>query len=169
MNQNWEILPRVGLGPLRFGMTPAEVEAVAAPMGQIDDRVEESEPDGGIVEVEYRDTGEPLCVYKDGRLSEIIVGSHSRIDMRFGNVLVFKVPSKASYEALVEAEGKAYWLHSRLVFPALSLEVAGFVMDIGPKMSPVFREQSESHVPQEITLRPEGALSGRADEWLEIG
>ncbi|TDK31284.1 hypothetical protein E2F50_20295 [Rhizobium deserti] len=58
----WEIQPFEGVGPIRFGMTPSEVEAVIGPP----DRRRKGD-DG----TEYRGDHAPVVNYVDGKVTEI--------------------------------------------------------------------------------------------------
>ena len=61
----WEILSFKGMGPIRFGMTPADVEAI---LGAPDRSRKGFRP--GVLN-EYRSTRAPIVTYRNGGVSEI--------------------------------------------------------------------------------------------------
>ena len=62
----WEITPFVGMGPVRFGMTPSEVEAIiGAPM------VVDDDDDDPSYRKEVREIDVPTITYEGNRVAEI--------------------------------------------------------------------------------------------------
>jgi hypothetical protein len=66
----WEIKPFVGLGPVLFGMTEAEVAALGPALGLVERRLVEH--DGSVNE--YRGMNTPTLSYRNGRVCYIAAG-----------------------------------------------------------------------------------------------
>jgi hypothetical protein len=61
---DWEIMPFVGIGPIKFGMT---VDQVSTILGKTDDA--DSYRDGHLREI--RDVDQPIITYQDNQTAEI--------------------------------------------------------------------------------------------------
>lgn len=79
----WEIIPDVGVGPLRFGMGRKEVAALGA-LPDVDSVTDEH----GEYQ-ENRGMGEPLLRYVDGKLVEIVCDEPSHHRYTFNGTWVF--------------------------------------------------------------------------------
>lgn len=63
---DWEIVSFVGMGPIRFGMTPSEVEAVLGLPLAVDD-----DDDDPSYRKEVREIDVPTVTYEDNKVAEI--------------------------------------------------------------------------------------------------
>lgn len=105
--QQWTLEPFVSVGPLRFGMSPAEVsDAMGGVTAEVEHHTRSSRAEGGweVVEGQYREFGLHLY-YRDERLAGIVVdalcGPQVFAD---GEALVGRVPSVMERWMLDRAE-----------------------------------------------------------------
>ena len=119
----WEINPFVGLGPVLFGMTEAEVAALGPALGPVERRLVEH--DGSVNE--YRGMNTPTLSYRNGRVCYIAAG------WRVGDVIwqgidVFQTASKTVVQMLEVANGGAEVGLGSLSFGNLGLFAEGFYL-----------------------------------------
>jgi hypothetical protein len=80
---NWEIVSFVGMGPIKFGMTPDEVEKILGKSIATDD----DEDDAGYIK-EVREINIPIITYEGGRVSQIEAFSDV-LNVFFDNIDIF--------------------------------------------------------------------------------
>ena len=117
---DWSIVPHQGVGPLRFGMTRADVELLLGPVEFSDG----GEPDGRDFRVfeAGTPTHRPVVGYRDGRLTEIELFSF-QTSARVGDVHVFQHPLTVTVAKLKAMS--THWFEGRTghVFIDLGLSV----------------------------------------------
>lgn len=165
MREVWDVYPTKGLGPLRFGMTRAEVGKFENVMGSVDKTTEETLPNGRIALNESRDLDAPLCAFQDGALTYISIMKSDTIDFKFQGVSVFDDDPKHVYSTLGEAAGSVYWHHHKVIMPALRLELRGFVIQYSPKgKPPIFMSKKTGFTwPKLAIFQPEHAFFDEND------
>lgn len=96
MSDIWNIAPKVGVGPLRFGMTPDDVAAlgVLPPVENTTDEHGEYQENRGL--------GEPLLRYIDGKLVEIVCDEPSDRHYTYKGVWVFDPDARKVVLAVTE-------------------------------------------------------------------
>lgn len=165
MRTVWNIDPGIGIGPLKFGMSRAQVAEFDHIMGQLDETTEELLPNGKTALNEFRDLGAPLCSFQDGGLRSIHASGSDLIDFRFHDVSVFDDDPKLVYSTLGRAAGAVYWHFNRAVMPSLGLHLVGFVMEYSDKgKPPVFRNRTTGFTwPRVDLFQPGYGLVDRAE------
>jgi len=118
MVNNFEILSHVGVGPLRFGMTPAEVAAqLGAPEISRRNMLKKlSESRGWIATMYEKDTD---------RLTEV---GFSRFfeNLTYSGLNIFKDPGQAVLKRLCDEDGKPYQTLGFIVLLNLGVTLTGF-------------------------------------------
>jgi hypothetical protein len=162
MDETWEVIPLIGLGPLRLGMSRNEIDAFSGVLGAVYAYDEKPLPNGKVVYNEYRDLESPFVTYMNGRVVDISIDHHSRFDIRYHAISVFKDRAQNLLQAFEKEDGRALWGLGGVVFPRLSLGVKGFVIELGRNGRPVFWEDTEEQPPRILTI----AMAGAYDEFL---
>jgi hypothetical protein len=67
----WTIQPLIGIAPLRFGMSQAEVAALPEMGPPLSTQVDTF----GLFQ-EFRELGRPMCDYREGRIVSLAVDHH---------------------------------------------------------------------------------------------
>jgi hypothetical protein len=120
----WEIIVGIGVGPLRFGMSPDQVAALPE-MGPPDRA--RSAPGGGLIE--RRGPTRPVVSYRDAHLIDIDM--EDVLPVRLGTLDVFTTDPRAVMAALFEANGGAALAgFGYIFFDRLGLNTEGF-FDMG--------------------------------------
>lgn len=119
----WDIRPYNGLGPLYFGMKPAEVAAIPG-MGDPD----RSYPayDGSLVE--FRGIDMPMCNYTGDGLTTIDT-SRRVADVWFGEVNIYQMPPRDVLQMIERASGLALVGLGTILFMGIGLNVGGFYFE----------------------------------------
>ncbi len=121
MQVDWDIQPYVGVGQLKFGMTPDEVAAVLGP------------PDGSRFNADMQEIRERRresalqAVYSanDKRLVEL--GFSSPIsELRFDGVQLFSAKSDEALRHVIQHDGDPFVTHGFIVFLGLGITMTGF-------------------------------------------
>lgn len=122
MTLNWDILPNEGIGPVRFGMTPAEVVASHPRIGRPEKTHQEF--DGSTME--FRGLNSPRLSYMDGRVRDIDT-DFSVPDVRLGDMDIYSSEPRSVMQRLFEMNG-----HEALIglgsvfFPHICINTGGF-------------------------------------------
>jgi hypothetical protein len=120
MKKEWEIKPLIGVGPLKFGMSMADVENIEL-MGKPSKTLDMY--DGS--KSEYRSMNIPVCNYIDGKLSTI--DTNWRInDLFFKNISIYTEDPRSVSEKLQKLNGYTLMGLGSLLFPEIGLNVSGF-------------------------------------------
>jgi hypothetical protein len=98
MISEWKILPFVGMGPIRFGMSPAEVAAIVGPPQSVDEDV-------GYLR-EYRAVELPIVSYEDNVVTEI-EAFHGVENVTFRGGRIFDEPGLAILQFLEQENNGA--------------------------------------------------------------
>jgi hypothetical protein len=98
---DWEIISFVGMGPVKFGMSPAEVEAILGKALAVDD----DEDDSGYRK-EVREINLPTVTYEDGTVAEIEAFSNTR-KLRFKDIVFFEDAGLSVLRRLEDLNGGA--------------------------------------------------------------
>jgi len=115
---DWTIYRGIGIGPLRLGMSPAEVAAV---LGEPENSNREF--DGSVRE--HR-TAAPILGYVDGRLTDIDAGADLR-GVRFEELDVFAASPETVVRRLFDRNGgKALAGLGSVLFLSLGINTGGF-------------------------------------------
>lgn len=118
---DWTIHPNLGLGPLRFGMTPEQVLAAAPGLGapqQVD-----REWDGSVREA--RGVALPSIGYAEGRVLDIDCSAHVA-GVTFEGMDVFAVEPARLLRRLFELNGGALAGLGSVLFLKLGINTGGF-------------------------------------------
>lgn len=95
---DWEIKSFVGVGPISFGMTPAEVEDVLGPPEDVDE--------DGVRLTEYRDIDVPIVRYEDGKVAQI-EAFYDVKNVSLGDIKIFEDKGKDVMRGLERLNGGA--------------------------------------------------------------
>jgi hypothetical protein len=119
-----KIEPYVGVGPLRFGMTPVQVHQAAGDPSYVNhaasgtkNKTREEYPFGGALLYE----GPP----DDRRLVEMTFYSDCE-DLAYGDIHVFRARPRAVFQALLAADPGAGEYVGVVIFLALGVSTTGF-------------------------------------------
>ncbi len=118
---DWIIRPREGMGPLNFGMTPAEV---AAAFGGIAPARSDPSWDGRTVS-EFRSIDLPTCGYTANALTFIGMGPQTP-GVRLGDLDVFAGPPRVVLQTLERANNGAIIGLGSVVFETLRISTTNF-------------------------------------------
>ncbi len=94
----WEIIPFIGMGPIRFGISPAEVTAIIGPPESTDD-------DDGYLS-EYRAVELPIVSYEKNVVTEI-EAFYDVENVTFRGRRIFDEPGLAIIQFLEQENGGA--------------------------------------------------------------
>ena len=117
---DWAIRPLDGIGPLRFGMTPAEVGRVLDAVAPISGS---SLEDGGLREVRGLHT--PICHYKAGKLFHVDTHVHVPNVTIFGQDVYSSDPLQL-LQLLEEQSGGAQHWHEFISFDRIGIITSCF-------------------------------------------
>ncbi len=171
MNERWTLLPLVGVGPLKFGMSRSDVDRLSDILGPIDEPVsEEPRTDGRTLIVEYRDMDSPECVFDEDALCEIIISEFVRFDILLNGVSIFTVAPQQTVAAMARTCGPAYWSIGRLFFPEAAIQVAGFIAELETGGVPVFQSEETGFPTPQLIMARKGSydLHGRNGLRLDL-
>lgn len=118
---DWTIRPREGMGPLRFGMTPAQVTTA---LGGVEPARTDPSWDGKAIS-EFRALDLPTCGYTAGLLTSIGVGPQTN-GVNLSGLDVFANPPLQVLQALERANGGAIVGLGSVVFPTLQISTTNF-------------------------------------------
>jgi hypothetical protein len=117
----WEIVPYVGVGPLKFGMTADQVEQILGPPGRV--RV------NGDRRRESRARGMPVIHYVAGVASEIEVFREMR-NLGLGGIRLFSEPGRDVLKKLEAANGGALESVGCVLFENLGIATGRLDIDV---------------------------------------
>lgn len=125
-NEHWKITPLQGVGPLKFGMSRADVAKLEGSLGEIYRAFEETTPEGVTVTKEARDLGSPVCVFQADRLIEINIDINSSFSITFNDLDVFESDSDTILKSLEQQNNGALAGLGLVLFDKLSINTSGF-------------------------------------------
>ncbi|RWX81483.1 hypothetical protein EPK99_04120 [Neorhizobium lilium] len=108
----WEITPFIGMGPIRLGLSPAEVKAIIGPPESADD-------DDGYLR-EYRAVELPIVSYENNVVTEI-EASHDVENVTFRGRRIFDEPGLTILQFLEQENGGARWNVGTLLFKDIGI------------------------------------------------
>ncbi|MFA5539382.1 MAG: hypothetical protein WCZ72_03685 [Gemmobacter sp.] len=119
----WDIRPYDGLGPLRLGMSPAEVAALPE-MGAPE--AVDTAFDGSVVE--FRGLFRPACNFAGGRL--VVIDTGWRVQgVRFGGAELYRLDPAEAMRLLERAAGGASLDMGTVFFMAIGVNASGFWLE----------------------------------------
>ncbi len=130
----WDIRPFIGLGPIAFGVTEAEVAIAAASLAPVRAR-QEGAP--GII-TEHRGLEDPSVSYKNGKVAYIAIGRHAT-DVIWADLDIFQQDAKTILQAFESASGRTEVGLGTVTFANLGIDAVGFYF---PKTKRFFRSAS---------------------------
>ena len=117
----WDIKPFVGLGPVLFGMTEAEVAVLSPPLGPVESRFVEQDDSVN----EYRGIDDPNMFYHKEKVRFIAVGPKVR-NVIWQGIKVFQMDPETLLQLLEIANGGAEVGLGFVSFRNLGLRADGF-------------------------------------------
>jgi len=149
---DWEILPLLGFGPLRFGMSSAQAASFDAIYGVVESRIDEAANDTGVLDAmsqftaeipemrelmaqlasqhrgafsEHRKTTSPILRFKDDKLYEIVLGEHcDRAEI--GAIRPFVDPRREVIRGVTRLSGRRRKLRGVYLFEGLGIMMHGY-------------------------------------------
>lgn len=136
MQLDWDIHPYVGVGQLKFGMTPDEVAAVLGP------------PDGSRFNASMREIRERRkesalqAVYSAENTGQLIeLGFSPSIEgLQFAGVQLFTARSDDALQHVIQHDSEPLVSHGFIVFLGLGITMTGFDDDDAQKAVTVFEK-----------------------------
>ncbi len=119
--ENWQIIPHVGAGPLKFGMYRKDIAAFEHLMGPLE--AADEGPDNSIVE--YRDLGWPVFTFIADKLINLEFDWRCEY-LTFDDKPLFLSDSKEILQILEKKNGGALIGLGYVLFDKLSISTGGF-------------------------------------------
>lgn len=140
----WDVRPFIGLGPIAFGMTEAEVAQVASILAPVRARHADAT---GIV-TEHRGLEDPSISYKNGKVAYLAVG-HPTANVIWADSDVFQQDAKSVLQSFENANGGAEVGLGAISFANLGIDANGFYF---PKTKRFFRPGSREQDDRTLSL-----------------
>jgi hypothetical protein len=140
----WDVRPFVGLGPIAFGMTEAEVASVALPMAAVRARGVDAT---GII-TEHRGLEDPSISYQNGKVAYIAIGSRTA-NVEWAGLDIFQQEAEAVLRSLESAGGGAEVGLGTISFAALGIDTNAFYF---PKTKKFFKFSSSEQDDRTISM-----------------
>lgn len=154
---SWDIKPFVGMGPVLFGMTEAEVAALRPSIGTLTAR--DPQYDGTITE--HRGLETPSISYFNGKVCYIAAGFQVK-GVTWQALDVFQAKPEVLLQALETANGGAEVVFGTIAFRKLGLDAIGFYLE---KNRRFFKPKSRDQDDRCVSLYDRDAL-GRVSEQV---
>jgi hypothetical protein len=168
MAEVWDLKPLVGVGPLRFGMTRGDVEAIARTLGPIYAEFTENGPDGSPILQQARDMEAPVLFFRAERLTGIQLDRYTKFDIVFSGTSIFGGASRDALIALENANEGALWGLGAVLFPKLSISTNGFFIGRGNGGTPQFWEQAPDTPPKVLNMEMADAYAPYLKNYTPI-
>jgi hypothetical protein len=145
----FEIIPLVGLGKLRFGMTPEDVASIAGKPSIVDEGYL-----GDRVETRY-DTGVSVVSYDKVSNTVIHFGFGPKIDASFKGERIFQMQESEALFLLAQEDNSPYESVGFIFFLKLGMAVNGFHDgDIDNKAISMYNEAGIQREVDGLDLKP---------------
>jgi hypothetical protein len=152
MDEQWQIEPLVGFGPLRLGMNRSEVQTLEPILGELYAYDQVVLPSGEIRYNESRDLEAPIVTFRDNIVVEISIDHHSKFSPSFQNISAFEDPAQEFLTTLEKANGSALIGLGLVLFDKLAINTNGFFIQ-KPGLSGSYWEQlNDRSIQRVITL-----------------
>ena len=161
----WQIEPLVGLGPLKFGMTRAEVGAILDPIHSVDDFSDDYL--GG--KREFRGLYVPVISYTGADVNRI-TATGFEVGWRVKEVYldefdIFEHPSKDVLQFLEHKSGAALAGLGFVLFDPLGINTSGFFDE---KQGSFFDVRGGEQDERNLALFPKGAFDSLLGQFHKI-
>jgi hypothetical protein len=187
---SWQIFPKKGLGELRFGMSPAEVEFFAGIYGKLDQIVGSSDLSASVEETirlfgsdfsesdiaalrkqaaeqaaaatltEIRSSGALALDYEKNRLVSIMISAELSQAL-FSGRPVFAMPNKELIELLERENGSAgRYRFNEAAFDQIAISLNGFTKLVSQTDFELLADDDPMASEKTITLREKPYISG---------
>ena len=140
----WDVRPFIGLGPIAFGMTEAEVAQVASVLAPV--RARQVDATGIITE--HRGLEDPSISYKNGKVVYLAVG-YLTADVIWADLDIFQRDAKSVLQSFENANGGAEAGLGAISFANLGIDTNGFYF---PKTKRFFRPGSREQDDRTLSL-----------------
>jgi hypothetical protein len=140
----WDVRPFIGLGPIAFGMTEADVANVSAALAPVRARMTDTT---GIV-TEHRGLEDPSVSYRNGKVVYIAVGWQTP-NVVWADLDLFQQKTQFVLQLLEEENGRAEIGLGIISFARLGIDTNGFY---DPKTRRFFRPGSSEQDDRTISL-----------------
>jgi hypothetical protein len=130
----WDVRPFIGLGPIVFGMTEAEVANISSALAPV--RARRMDTTGIITE--HRGLEDPSVSYKNGKVAYIAVGGRTT-NVTWEDLDIFQQDAKSVLQLFENASGGAEVGLGTILFANLGIGAVGFYI---PKTKRFFRSGS---------------------------
>ena len=140
----WDVRPFIGLGPIAFGMTEADVANVTAALTPVRARRTDTT---GIV-TEHRGLEDPSVSYKNGKVAYIAVGCQAT-NVVWVDLNLFQQKTQFVLQLLEKESGSAEIAFGTISFAHFGIDTNGFY---DPKTKRFFRPGSSKQDDRTISL-----------------
>ena len=120
---NWEITPLVGLGPLKFGMSPKEVARIEG-LGPVTDS--HTAYDNSLNE--FRTMDVPVCNYVDGLLAAVDT-NHLVENVKLDGIDVYQTSPERLVKMLERLNRGAKIGLGSILFNEIGINISGFYLE----------------------------------------
>lgn len=119
----WDVKPFIGLGPLKFGMSPHDVAAFNSEIGEI---IHVDDMFG--FRAEHRPYYTPKCEYKEEALVSIDTHRNEKFSIFFEDLDVYESDPALVIKSLSQRNGGAKSHFGSILFENLGINIRGFYL-----------------------------------------